>query len=923
MADEQRPEGGVLYRYRFGGAEFDEARFELSVGGLPVELERRPIEVLALLLRHAGEVVTKEELFESVWAGRVTVENVLANAVAKLRKGLGEANADRIVTQARVGYRLTGPVERVAVGRRHVNRLEFAAGQTVPERAHFILQRQLAGSSGSEVWLARHDKTGEMRVYKFSPDGERLSQLKREATLSRVLREGLGDRDDIARVIDWNFETAPFFLECEYGGASLAEWAEEGGRLASLPAESRLEIALQAVEAVAAAHEVGVLHKDLKPSNLLVAPRRDGGWQVKVADFGSGGLLDPSRLHEFGVTPLGLTLDGAGSDNSSLGTPLYIAPEIIAGEAPTARSDVYSLGVMVCQILAGDIRKPMTTGWERDISDPLLREDIAGATSGDPSRRTVSAAALAKKLRTLEARRGERGRFEELERQAAAAQRDLDHLRARRPWMVATLAALAVGMGASIWLFGQADEARRAAEIQAARAEATGAFLSDLLVNADPHEPGGSGAVTVREALDRAAAGVSERFADAPEAEAPIRMKAAEIYAGLADYAAAAEHRRRAAELFETMYGAEDLRTLDARYRYAQALSNASRYDEAAAVFSAVEDAAAPLLEKNPALAFAAAQARGRFYLMQAEIEPAAAALEEALRLLPLAGPQDSRLSFGLQMDLSQCYSRLGRHEEAVAMLEGLQDPGYAEKGVSEGSRASATLYYGAALLYAARYDEAEPVLQKSIAALTAVFGPDAPQVVEAYSALGNLYATSGRWAEAHPVIATVREKMCATHGAEHLTCMMATGNEGVIAFQLGQTDEAIEEIGLARDAFERALGPESPGVHVLGYYLAMAELEAGDAEAAAAHAAALDAAKLESGSPGEGWTARVDGLHGMILIAEGRPEEGIARLKPAVAAMESAGMQEWISAPYRKSLATASVAMPDTALERSAASND
>ena len=158
-------------------------------------------------------------------------------------------------------------------------------------------------------------------------------------------------------------------------------------------------------------------------------------------------------------------------------------------------------------------------------------------------------------------------------------------------------------------------------------------------------------------------------------------------------------------------------------------------------------------------------------------------------------------------------------------MLEEMQDERYAEERVSKASRASAALYYGAALLYAARYDEAEPVLKNSIDALAAVFGEQSPQVVEAYSSLGNLYATSGRWEEAHPVIAAVREKMCAMHGADHLTCMMATGNEGVIAFQLGRTDEAIEELSVARNAFEQALGAGSPGVHVLGYYLAIMQV--------------------------------------------------------------------------------------------------
>ena len=77
------------FKYHFGTAEFDESRFELRVSGLPVEVERRALEVLAYLLRHAGEVVTKEELFREVWAGRVTVDKVLPNAVNKLRPRAG------------------------------------------------------------------------------------------------------------------------------------------------------------------------------------------------------------------------------------------------------------------------------------------------------------------------------------------------------------------------------------------------------------------------------------------------------------------------------------------------------------------------------------------------------------------------------------------------------------------------------------------------------------------------------------------------------------------------------------------------------------------------------------------------------------------------------------------------------------------
>ena len=90
---------GTAYTYRFGSAEFDEARFELRVAGLPVDVEPRALEVLAYLLRHVGEVVGKDELLEHVWAGRVTVDKELPNSIDKLRSALGERDARHLATQ--------------------------------------------------------------------------------------------------------------------------------------------------------------------------------------------------------------------------------------------------------------------------------------------------------------------------------------------------------------------------------------------------------------------------------------------------------------------------------------------------------------------------------------------------------------------------------------------------------------------------------------------------------------------------------------------------------------------------------------------------------------------------------------------------------------------------------------------------------
>ena len=123
-----------LYCHRFGNAEFDEARFELRVGGVVVEAQQKPLQLLGLLLAAPGEVVAKEHLYHEVRGDRVTVENVLANAVSKLRTALGEDAGRRVVTVPRQGYRLTGPVERVAVGRRFSSRLDLRSGMPVPGR---------------------------------------------------------------------------------------------------------------------------------------------------------------------------------------------------------------------------------------------------------------------------------------------------------------------------------------------------------------------------------------------------------------------------------------------------------------------------------------------------------------------------------------------------------------------------------------------------------------------------------------------------------------------------------------------------------------------------------------------------------------------------------------------------------------------
>jgi DNA-binding winged helix-turn-helix (wHTH) protein/serine/threonine protein kinase len=392
--------------WRFGECQVDELKRELRVRGAQVDLEAKPWAVLHQLLLHAGEVVTKEELLDAVWPGLTVVDGSLATAVSKLRKALGDDSI--VVTLPRIGYRLAAPVQTSPVTAPSSPELHFAVGQTVPGREQWRLERRLDRSLLSEVWLAEHPKTHENRVFKFAADAERLKGLKREVTLARLLKSELGERFDLVRILEWNFDSAPYFLESEYAGLSLNEWAEQRGGLKRIPLELRLDILIKAIQTVAAAHTVDVLHKDVKPGNILISETRDGEPQIKVADFGSAALLAPGRLSALNITNLGFTQGGNVDSDSLGGTVLYIAPEVLAGQSPSATSDVYSFGVMLYQLVAGDFRKPLAPGWESDIEDPLLREDIAAAACGDPSRRVKTATELAERLLHLDRRRRER-----------------------------------------------------------------------------------------------------------------------------------------------------------------------------------------------------------------------------------------------------------------------------------------------------------------------------------------------------------------------------------------------------------------------------------------------------------------------------------------------------------------------------------
>ena len=210
-----------------------------------------------------------------------------------------------------------------------------ATGLEIPRRSGWTLERRLGEGGFGEVWFGVHGKTGERRVFKFCFDPERLRSFKRELTLFRLLRESLGERADIAKLYEVQLEQSPFYLESEYSeSGDLAGWAEEQGGIAKIPMQTRLDQVIRIAEAAAAAHSVGVLHKDIKPSEHPRCTTTQDGSRPAA----SGGLRHrrrhrPSRTRRAARSRLSgsRTWLSRATTRLTSGTQMYAPPELLAG----------------------------------------------------------------------------------------------------------------------------------------------------------------------------------------------------------------------------------------------------------------------------------------------------------------------------------------------------------------------------------------------------------------------------------------------------------------------------------------------------------------------------------------------------------------------------------------------------------------
>ncbi len=543
---------------------------------------------------------------------------------------------------------------------------------------------------------------------------------------------------------------APPWLALEYvRGHDLLAHAR--GR--ELGLDARLQLLVEICRAVHYAHGRGVIHRDLKPGNILV----DASGQPKVLDFGIARLADglPREVTQFGQV---------------LGTVPYMSPEQLSGNSGQvdARSDVYALGCIAYELIGGRLPHPQlstSTLFEaidivrHQAPDPLghvaaaargdLETVVMKALAQEPERRYSSAAEFAADLqrarehRPVDARPPTLGyllaRFVRRHRLASAA-------------AAFSVLALIVASVVSLRLAWSEAAARREAESRAAEAGAVSGFLERMLVSADPDRSQG-GDLTVRSVLDAAQAELQQ--------------------AGLAPLAAARVNLTLATSLLK--------------------LGEMTRAESLFAQAQASLDAGAPV-ELRDALQVGQARAlyaQQKYAAADALLDPLLArtgpVLQAAIRI-------DARLAQAEGM-LAQ-----GKSEASEALLRPLLRDAQRELGDSHALSLAISQNLGSTLRLAGRYDEAIELSRASLAVHLAKVGPDHPQTLNMRSLLGALYELKNDDAAAETEFREVIVARTRVLGAAHPATVNA---QQALASFLVRRGESQKGIALIHDVIE------------------------------------------------------------------------------------------------------------------------
>ena len=353
----------------FGDFELEVRAGELRKHGLRIRLQDQSFQILLMLLDRPGEVVLREEIRQKLWPNNTIVEfdHSINAAIKRLRNALGESAEEPryIETLAKRGYRFAGEVENVTSPSPDPPPVAHATtAPNLPEGdlsgrmlAHYRILDKLGEGGMGVVYRAEDTRLGRLVALKLLPSPASeipatiLHRFEREARAASALNHPY-----ICTIYGLeNCDGQPVIVMELVEGEILSARLSKG----RIPLNEALRAASQIAAAMAEAHRKGVVHRDLKPANVVLT--KSG---VKILDFGLAKME-----HALDATAKkGGTIAGA-----VLGTPHYMSPEQAQGKEADARSDIFSFGVIVYEMLAA--KKPFEGQSAATIMAAIMERD--------------------------------------------------------------------------------------------------------------------------------------------------------------------------------------------------------------------------------------------------------------------------------------------------------------------------------------------------------------------------------------------------------------------------------------------------------------------------------------------------------------------------------------------------------------------
>jgi tetratricopeptide (TPR) repeat protein len=771
-----------------------------------------------------------------------------------------------------------------------------------------LIERIGVGGFGS-VWKARDkelDRTVAIKIPRAGGmTGEEQEKFFREARAAAQLRHpSIVSVHEVGRDGDSVYIVSDFVR-----GVTLGDWLTAQ----QLTSREAAELCAKTADALHHAHEQGVVHRDLKPPNIMI----DGNGQPHLMDFG---------LARREVGEVTVTMDG-----QVLGTPAYMSPEQAQGEAHKAdrRSDVYSLGVILFQLLTGEL--PFR-GNARMLMHQVIHDE-------PPSPRKLNGN-VPKDLETITLKCLEKTapqRYQTASELAIELRRYLSgepiHARPmgriarawrwakRKPAAAAALAlliVLAAGFAAAFVRErdlrsevasqkteaeqqrteaeiqrNEADkqradaEARKAeAEAERASAEAVVNFLTeDVLAKASPEEVPDKKVrdTLVKMLIEPAAATVGKRFEDKPRIEAEVRRTLAMTLVSLGRYDLALPHAERALALCRKVLGEEHPHTITFLNNYAYVLRSLGRVEEAEPLYKQALTLRRKVLGEDHPHTISSLNLYAIVLRLLNRAQEAEPLYKQALEQRRKSLGEDHLETITVLSNYARVLQSLGRQQEAEPLLKQALEQRRKVLGEDHLSTIASLHNYARVLEFLGRAQEAEPLFKQALEKRRNVLGEVHPDTISSLRSYASLLQSLGRAQEAEPLYKQALEQRRKALGEDHRDTIRSLVWYADILRSLGRAQEAEPLYKLAWELRRKLLGEDHPStITTLNQYVLVLERlgRAREAEPLAKQVLAKRRKVL-----GENHPATINSLnnYGLMLESLGRRQEAEAVYKQAL----------------------------------------